>query len=178
MKKQPTYILIFYLIVFIYFGFFLSLFFPSLFTLGLYPRETWGLLGVITAPFIHASWEHLIANTIGLAIFGFIMSWLVKTAVTGIIFYIVIVCGLLTWVFAREGNHIGASGLVFGLFGYLITIGFFQRQLKPILVSIVVAAVWGGTIIGVLPSSPYVSWEAHLIGFLVGVSAARFGYRA
>ena len=175
MNQKPSYTFIFYLLVFIWLGFVASILVPSFFTMGLYPREAWGLLGIFTSPFIHASWQHLTANSVGILIFGTIFSWVVKGATKQIIFYIIVVQGILTWLFAREGNHIGASGLVFGLFGYLISLGFFERRLKYIFVSALVMILWGGTIFGVLPTSSYVSWEAHLLGFLAGVSAAKFG---
>lgn len=155
--------------------FVLCLFNPQLFSLGLYPRETWGLLGIFTSPFIHGSWEHLLANSSGILVFGAIFCWVTQGASKKIIMYLIVVQGLLTWIFARDGNHIGASGLVFSLFGYLIFIGFFERKLKYLFVSLAVMFLWGGTIVGVLPSSPLISWEAHLFGFIAGFLAAKYG---
>lgn len=156
-------------------GFAFTIFYPQFFQFGIYPRETFGLLGILFSPFIHGSWEHLIANSSGILVFGAIFCWVVRGATKHIVFYLIAVQGILTWIFARDGNHIGASGLVFGLFGYLISIGFFERKLKYILVSALVMILWGGTLLGILPTSQYISWEAHLFGFIAGVSAAKIG---
>lgn len=172
---RASYSLILQLLLMIWLGFFASLIYPPLATLGLYPREDWGLLGVFTAPFIHGGWGHIIANSSGMLIFGAIFCWLVKGATKKILLYLIVVQGLLTWIFARSGNHIGASGLVFALFGYLVFIGFFERKFKYLMVSLLVMFLWGGTIVGVLPSAPGISWEAHLFGFAAGFFAAKRG---
>ncbi len=73
----------------------------------------------------------------------------------------------------RSAVHIGASGLVFGYFGYLVARGWYERKLGSILLSIVVIILYGGLILGVLPARGLVSWEAHLFGLIAGVLAAR-----
>ncbi|SMF72652.1 rhomboid family intramembrane serine protease [Pseudobacteriovorax antillogorgiicola] len=174
-SRRASYSIVIKLIVLMWLGFILSLVYPNLAQFGLYPREMWGLIGIFTSPFIHGGWNHLIANTTGMIIFGIIFSWVARGATGSIVLYMMVVQGLLTWIFAREGNHVGASGLVFGLFSYLIFIGFFERKFKHILVSMAVMILWGGTIVGVLPLSPFISWEAHLFGFVAGFFAAKYG---
>jgi membrane associated rhomboid family serine protease len=82
--------------------------------------------------------------------------------------------GLLSWVLGAPGSvHVGASGVVFGYFGFLLLAGFYARSAGSILLSIAVAVLWGGTVFGVLPGTPGVSWQGHLGGFVGGVLAAR-----
>jgi membrane associated rhomboid family serine protease len=80
---------------------------------------------------------------------------------------------ILVWMFARgNANHLGASGLIYGLAFFLIFFGFFRRDFLSIIVSIVVLLLYGGVFWGVLPTDPVVSWESHLAGALVGISTA------
>ncbi len=176
-KDRGSYTFMAYLLALMWIGFAITVFYPQLLNFGIYPRERWGLIGILTSPFIHGSWQHLIANSTGMLIFGTIFCWIVKGATKQVVFYIIVVLGLLTWIFAREGNHIGASGLVFGIFGYLVSIGLFERKIKYILVSSMVMIIWGGTLVGILPTSRFISWEAHLFGFIAGISAAKIGLR-
>ena len=81
--------------------------------------------------------------------------------------------GAGVWVFGRSSIHIGASGLVFGYFGYLVARGWHERRFGSILVAIVVIVLYGGLIFGVLPVPGLVSWEGHLFGLIAGVLVAR-----
>ena len=144
------------------------MFLPFIQGYGIVPRSAVGLIGIIAAPFLHGDLNHLMANTGGLIIFGVILSILEGENFFPLVIKIVLIGGALTWLMARNANHIGASGLVFGLFGYLLLKGLFTRSLKYILVSLVVLVSYGGMIFGVLPSQPGISWEGHLFGFLAG----------
>lgn len=136
--------------------------------LGLRPRDPAGLIGLVGAPFMHANVAHLAANTIPFVVLGlFVLLRGIPTFVKTTAF-IAIAGGLLVWIAGRDANHIGASGVIFGYFGYLLAIGFFERSFKAILVAGVVAFLYGGIIFGVLPSDPRVSWEGHLFGFIAG----------
>ncbi len=141
-------------------------------THGIEPRQLDGLEGVVFAPFLHAGWSHIISNSIpfvvlgGLVMLSGIRKWITATAI------ITVGAGLATWLFARAGNHIGASILVFGYFGFLLGSGWFERSIKAIGISVVVAIFYGGLIFGVLPRGSGVSWEGHLFGFIAGVVAA------
>ena len=140
---------------------------------GIRPRDAGWLPGIFIAPLLHGSWAHLIANTPPLIIFGGLVSlqgirrfWLV-TVMSALI------SGLGVWLFSPENAiTVGASGVIFGYFGFLLLRGLFARSIGSILISLIVGFVYGGTIWGVLPSSPNVSWQAHLFGFLGGVLAA------
>jgi len=150
----------------------ISLFFP-LQQFGLVPRTLKGLIGIISSPFLHANFYHLCANTIGLLTFGIIFAFLEKKKTANLVIEIMILQGIVLWFFGRNGNHIGASGLIFGLFGYLLLIGYFRRQLKYMIVSLAILTFYGGTIMGVLPTHSGVSWDGHLYGFCAGCLEAK-----
>lgn len=150
----------------------ISLFFP-LQVFGIHPRHVLGLVGIPLGPFLHADVLHLVMNSIGILSFGFLFFALEGHHSSAAIWFMIWVQGILVWLFARDGNHIGASGVVFGMFGYLATIGLFRRRFTNILISIVVLFLYGGMLFGVLPQMKQVSWEAHLFGFVAGVLAAK-----
>lgn len=140
--------------------------------LGLIPRSLAGLDGVLFMPLLHGSLGHAAANTVPLAVLGALMLLTARpvfwTATGGI----VVLGGLGVWLFGSPALHVGASGLIFGWFGFLVVRGFVTRQLVPLLVAIGVAAVYGAMIWGVLPGRAGVSWESHLFGALAGGAAA------
>ncbi|MCF6237198.1 MAG: rhomboid family intramembrane serine protease [Candidatus Marinimicrobia bacterium] len=164
---------LFIFIVIIWSVHFISFVFP-LQQYGLVPRDLQGGLGIITAPFLHGSFSHLALNTVGLLIFGIIFSLLENKRTFVILIKIALIQGILTWLFAGGGTHIGASGIIFGLYGYLMLVGFFQKKFKYIVISIFILFSYGGMIFGVLPGQPFVSWEGHLFGFIAGGIAAKF----
>ncbi len=141
---------------------------------GIIPHQVIGLRGILFAPFLHGDFSHLIANTVPFLILG----WLVMLQETSDFFIVtgltMLVGGLGVWLFAAPGSiHIGASILIFGYLGFLLLRGYFQRNIPSILLSILVFLLYGGTIWGVLPSRPGISWQGHLFGFLGGVLAAK-----
>ncbi|MCZ8225055.1 MAG: rhomboid family intramembrane serine protease [Microcystis sp. LE19-84.1B] len=141
---------------------------------GIIPHQVIGLRGILFAPFLHGDFPHLIANTVPFLILG----WLVMLQETSDFFIVtgltMLVGGLGVWLFATPGSiHIGASILIFGYLGFLLLRGYFQRNIPSILLSILVFLLYGGTIWGVLPSRPGISWQGHLFGFLGGVLAAK-----
>ena len=146
----------------------------SLDIFGIIPHQVIGLRGILFAPFLHGDFSHLIANTVPFLILG----WLVMLQETSDFFVVtgltMLVGGLGVWLFAAPGSiHIGASILIFGYLGFLLLRGYFQRNIPSILLSILVFLLYGGTIWGVLPSRPGISWQGHLFGFLGGVLAAK-----
>jgi membrane associated rhomboid family serine protease len=139
---------------------------------GLQPREVDGLWGVVTMPFLHASYDHMLSNTIPLIAIGWILllsgirTWL---TVTGIV---VVVGGLLTWLVGPHGVIVGASGMIFGWLGYLLARAYFSRKLKWIFTAILVLVFFGSLLFSLFPTlNSGVSWQAHLCGFLAGVGA-------
>jgi membrane associated rhomboid family serine protease len=146
----------------------------SLDIFGIIPHQVIGLRGILFAPFLHGDFPHLIANTVPFLILG----WLVMLQETSDFFIVtgltMLVGGLGVWLFAAPRSiHIGASILIFGYLGFLLLRGYFQRNIPSILLSILVFLLYGGTIWGVLPSRPGISWQGHLFGFLGGVLAAK-----
>ncbi|WP_182871388.1 rhomboid family intramembrane serine protease [Rhodopirellula sp. JC639] len=142
---------------------------------GLQPRRWSGLPGIVTMPFLHGNFGHLFSNTVSLGILLGLLVWSRKSpwvlaALTSV------VGATLLWLVGRDANHIGASGLVFGLIGLLIVGGFLNRRLVPVGVAIVVGILFGGTLLsGILPGSGAgVSWEGHLCGLVGGAAVAFF----
>ncbi|MFC8180453.1 rhomboid family intramembrane serine protease [Rhodococcus sp. NPDC057297] len=142
-------------------------------TAGINPRTSDGLWGVLFAPVLHDDWAHLIANTVPIAVLGFLvlLSGIGRgLAATGVIW---VIAGVGTWLIGgSNSNHIGASSLVFGFLAYLLVRGFFTRNLGQLAIGVVVFVLYGSALWGVLPSTPGVSWQGHLFGAVGGVVAA------
>lgn len=140
---------------------------------GLEPRDFGGLIGIPASPFLHASFNHIIANTIPLVVLGGMAAMASPKRFLEATIIIVLLGGLLVWVLARGGNrvHVGASGLVFGYLGYVIALGVFERSLRAIAMAVFAGLLYGGLILGVLPDQR-VSWESHLFGAMAGAATA------
>ena len=142
---------------------------------GVHPRTLTGLIGIPLMPFLHGGFSHVFGNTISLAILMFLLAgtrgnhWAIVVA-------IVLINGGLLWVMGRSANHVGASGLVFGLIAFLIAIGFLEKRFVSIGVAILVGFLFGTTLIsGVIPSfGSEVSWDGHLFGAIAGAAVAYF----
>ena len=145
----------------------------ALYLLALVPRRVDGLPGVIGMPFVHGSWWHLIANTLSLIPLAAIVLVRGTRYYLTTIAWIIVVGGLGVWLLGRDAVHVGASGLVFGLVGFLIVRGLYERALTSLLVSLVVVLLYGGTIWGIVPQGGGISWEAHLFGLIAGAATAR-----
>ena len=149
---------------------------------GVVPRTLEGLRGVPLGPFLHGGFGHLLSNTGPLLILGGLVAMRGHTSFLGVTAFIVIVGGLGLWCVGRPWPwddiqnvvHVGASGLVFGYFGYLVARGWYERSFLSIIVALLVILVFGsGIFLGLLPSGSYISWEGHLCGLLAGVLIAR-----
>lgn len=142
---------------------------------GVVPRTRDGLWGILFAPFLHGSVQHLVANSIGFAILGSLVMLRRTRLFFPVTLFAMLGSGLFAWTFGpSNSDHIGASGVIFGYLGYLMTAGLFARSWGSILLSVVVTALWGGMVFGALPNQPGVSWQMHLGGFIGGILAARF----
>ena len=140
---------------------------------GIHPRDTGSLWGIALAPFLHGDFAHLAGNTVPFLIFGWLIllhavrDFVVVSVVT------LLVAGVGTWAVGAPGVHIGASGIVFGYFGFLLMRGWYRRSFGSIALSIGIFALYGGLLFGVLPGQVGISWEGHLFGFLGGALSAR-----
>lgn len=141
-------------------------------TFGLVPRQIYGLDGVFGMPILHGSFGHLMANTAPLLLMGGLLAATATRALLAINAVIVGLGGALVWLLGSPAIHIGASGLIFGWFGFLITRGLVDRSPIALGAAILVGLLYGSMIWGVLPGQPGVSWEAHLFGALAGSVAA------
>lgn len=140
---------------------------------GIIPRQLVGLRGIIAAPVLHGSFAHVAANTVPFVILGwFVLLRGIRPFVV-VALLALIVSGLGTWLIAPATSiHIGASGIVFGFLGYLIFRGYFERSWQSIAWSIGVLLLYGGMLLGMLPTAMGVSWQMHLFGFVGGGLAA------
>ena len=149
----------------------------ALLTLGVIPRTTIGLRGILFAPFLHASLNHLVANSIPFLVLGWMVMLRDERHFIPVTLASMIGSGLTAWLLGAPGTvHIGASGVIFGYLGFLMLSGWYARSFGSIVLSIVVTLVWGSLVLGMMPGSPGISWQAHVGGFLGGVLAAR-GFR-
>ena len=143
---------------------------------GLEPRKIAGLIGVPAMPLLHGGIEHAAANTIPLIVLGGIGIAVAPRRFWRASLAIVLVSGLAVWVLARSGIVVGASGLIFGWFGFLLALGAIERSFRAIAGAVVVIVIYGGMIWGVFPQSGVrVSWEAHLFGAFAGAMVAYWG---
>lgn len=146
----------------------------ALLRFGIVPRTTGGLVGILAAPFLHANMAHLLANSVPFLIFGWLVMLRDRRHFGVVTLAAVLGSGVLSWTLGAPNTvHIGASGVVFGYFGFLLLAGWYARSVGSIAISLAVAVLWGGTLMGVLPGTPGVSWQGHLGGFVGGVWAAR-----
>jgi membrane associated rhomboid family serine protease len=141
---------------------------------GIRPRSLQGLEGILLMPFLHGNFAHLAANTLPFLTLGWLImlreisDFFIVSAVT------ILVSGVGVWLTGAPNSiHIGASGLVFGYFGFLLLRGYFERSFTAIFMSLIVGFLYGSLIWGVLPSQPGVSWQGHFFGFVGGAVAAQ-----
>ena len=139
---------------------------------GLVPRAVSGLDGIVGMPLLHGDFAHLASNTPPLLVMGALLAATATRALLAVNAVIVAMGGLLVWLFGDTAIHVGASGLVFGWFGFLTARGLVDRSPVTMGAAVLVAFLYGAMIWGVLPGQPGVSWEAHLFGFLAGAAAA------
>ena len=136
---------------------------------GIYPRTMLGLRGIILSPFIHSGIKHLFNNSIPLFILLTSLFYFYRKIAFKVLIYGVLLSGLLTWIIAREANHIGASGIVYLLFSFILFSGIIRKYNRLIAVSLIVIFLYGSMIWYILPVKEEISWEGHLSGFIVGI---------
>lgn len=149
-----------------------TLFHYDLSFLGIYPLKVKGLIGLITAPLIHADFSHLSANTIPLLVMGSALFYFYDEIAYTIFFLIYFTTNLCIWLFAREAYHIGASGLIYGLAFFLFFSGMFRKNTRLAALSLLVIFLYGSLVWGIIPNffpDKNISWESHLMGAVSGI---------
>lgn len=141
---------------------------------GIYPRRWFGLKGVLTGPLIHADFGHLLSNSAPLLALGGMVFYFYRRVAFRSFFMIYILTGLAVWGLADKGFHIGASGVVYGLVTFVMGNGLFRRNVKSVVLGLIVLFFYSGIFVGVLPNQEGVSWESHLYGAFVGLFTAYF----
>ncbi len=146
---------------------------------GIYARNFDHIWGIFTAPFLHFSFQHLIANTVPFLFMGVIIAVQGARRLLLVTLVIIVVGGLGTWLIAPSGTDTaGASGVVFGYATYLFARGFFNRSALELLTGLVVGVVWGGALLSSIVPHTGVSWQGHVCGAIGGVVAAYLVRRA
>lgn len=140
---------------------------------GITPRTLHGLVGIPLAPLLHGGFGHLAANTGPYLVLGSLLASRSVAEYRRVVVLVTLLGGALVWAFARGGaTHLGASGVVFGLLGYQLALGFTERRVASIILSVLVALAYGGLLASALPTHPSISFESHLAGLVVGVGLA------
>ncbi len=136
--------------------------------LGIRPRRFSGLIGIVFAPLLHSDFNHLLFNSIPLfflGIFAMTLNFNNFFLATGIIIFL---SGLGVWIFGRRGNHIGASALIAGYFGYILASAYEHPTITTLFCAAIAFYYFGGILLSLFPTEASVSWEGHLIGFISG----------
>ncbi|HKI74259.1 MAG TPA: rhomboid family intramembrane serine protease [Pseudomonadales bacterium] len=139
---------------------------------GIFPRHVGGLVGILCAPFIHASVSHLFANTPPIIVIGTMLLYGYPRASRVFLPVLYLGSGIAVWLFGREAYHIGASGLAFGMLFFVLTVGVIRWQRRTIAISLVIFFLYGGMISGIVPGASEISFESHLSGGLFGILMA------
>lgn len=135
---------------------------------GILPRDFIGFRGVFLTHFIHSDTNHLFNNSVPLLVLLSILFFFYKDIAYKILIYGTFFTGFLTWIFARDSYHIGASGLVYLLFSFIFFSGIIRKYYRLVAISLIVIFLYGSMIWYILPVKDNISWEGHLSGFTVG----------
>ena len=141
---------------------------------GILPLQARGLIGIITATLIHASFSHLLANSAPLFLLSWGIFYFYREVAIKVSIMIYILTGLWVWIIARDAYHIGASGIIYGYASFLFCSGVLRRDGKLMAISMLIIFLYGGMVWGIFPMKEQVSWESHLMGLIAGVVIAWF----
>lgn len=141
-------------------------------TLAIVPRTAGGLVGIVTSPFLHCNFAHLLANLPPFVVLGLLMLRLGEATYLRAALAIVLGSGVLLWLFGRNAAHMGMSGVIFGFFGHLLAVAFLRGGVGNALIAVAVLVVYGSMLSGLQPVRSSTSWESHLFGLCAGIGAA------
>jgi len=141
--------------------------------LGILPRNPFGLIGIVTAPFIHGNSIHILSNTIPLLVLGGTLYFFYERIAPRVFVSCYFITNVIVWSVGRGNSlHIGASGLIYGLAAFLIFYGVFSGNFKSLIISLIIMFFYAGMVYGLFPNQPGISWESHLAGAVVGFFTA------
>lgn len=151
--------------------------FAAFTTFGVYPRTVQGLQGILFSPLVHGSWEHVLSNALPLAILGGLLFTIYREIAYKVFFIIYFTTGFWVWIMARDSYHIGASGVLYGLWTFILFSGFMRRRADLVVASFFVAFLYGSMFWGLFPLIPHVSFESHIAGAMAGIMCAIYFLR-
>lgn len=140
--------------------------------LGILPRSFFGLIGILTAPLIHEGLVHLLSNSFPLVLLSGFILYMNRPVAPRVLLLVYLLSGLLTWFIGRQNYHIGASGVVYGMAGYLLFNGFLRHNRAAMAISLAVLFLYSGLFYGLFPTDERISWEGHIAGIVSGLVAA------
>jgi membrane associated rhomboid family serine protease len=143
---------------------------------GLRPREISQWYGIITMPFLHGGFEHIIANSASFLVLGSLLFYFYNDDAIQIFIWSYFLSGIFTWIIGRNSIHIGASAMIYAFAGYLFTAGVISKNVRHMAIALIVVFMYGSMIWGIFPQNNNISWEGHLSGFAAGIGLA-FMYR-
>lgn len=139
---------------------------------GTHPRTVRGLIGIITTPFLHGSFDHIWGNSLSFITLSTFLIFFYREIAFKVLLLLHLISGVLIWSWAGGGNHIGASGVIYGMASFLFFSGIFRQNPRLLRVALAVAFLYGSIVWWVLPIDPSISWEGHLAGALTGIALA------
>jgi len=140
--------------------------------LGIYPRNIFGLPGIVCSPFLHGNFNHLFFNSIPLFVLINLALFNGRFEFYCISIIIILISGVALWLFGRKAIHIGSSTLIMGYFGYLLINAYHQPTMVTVLLALVCIYYFGGLFLALFPGKKGISWEGHVFGFVAGIAAA------
>ncbi len=144
-------------------------------TLGVYPGHVEGLPGILTSPLIHGSWGHLFFNSLSFLMIGTAVFWFYPRIAFKSVLWLYVLSGLGIWIFGQSNSfHIGASGVIYGMVSLVFWNGIFRRNIKSIILALIILMMYSGFFEGIFPGQEGISWEGHLSGAVAGIILAWF----
>ena len=139
---------------------------------GIRPRSLFGLTGIPISPFLHADLNHLFSNIPTLLVLGVLICTFGQRFFIQITLLLILLSGFLTWIISSAGIVVGASGLVFAYWAYLITIGIRLKTMQTVVLAMITLLFYGGLFFGLASFNSQISWAGHFSGVVAGVLLA------